>query len=62
MSGEDRGNAPALVSSGIVLGGILVLLALDVTLTPARVSMCCGHVFAMRPCPLNSAPVSKRRS
>ena len=27
MSGEDRVNAPALVSSGIVLGGILVLVA-----------------------------------
>src|SRR3989475_4190324 len=27
MSAEDRVNAPALVSSGIVLGGILVLLA-----------------------------------
>ena len=27
MSGEDRVNAPALVSSGIVLGGILVLAA-----------------------------------
>jgi len=27
MSGEDRVNAPALASSGIVLGGILVLAA-----------------------------------
>jgi len=27
MSGEERVNAPALVSSGIVLGGILVLVA-----------------------------------
>src|SRR3989454_143400 len=27
MGGEDRVNAPALVSSGIVLGGILVLVA-----------------------------------